>query len=977
MDTNDTDTFLKCAFINIQSVGNKTLEIRELITDGKYDILCLAETWLNEFDMAKIAEMTPQTHSFLHVPRQGRGGGGVGLFLSKCFSEVKIVNHPLATSFERISVNFKHEGQNLSFIVVYRPPDSGVHLFFEEFDGLLESIDLLARKVVICGDFNFWLDDEANNNANSFKDMLMSNQLMNNVDRPTSSTGHMLDLIICDSIDRIIMDVEVEEKCRFTSVHKLISFCIPLLKDKVKKKISFRNKSDFNQIDYINVVSDKFDELLLTQCIHTERNRSKSDCVECLMEIYNFSNKNEYDTRCPEVEKMIVIIDKSPWFNGETLSAKREKRRKENAWLRNKTDNTWSAYCIAKNRYNNIIKQSKINYYRRKIVEAAKDAKKLYRLLNGLTGCFSEKNLPDGKSDQLLANEFLKFFKNKIDNISNSFTQNLVSPIFVDNTANIRLSSFQTIDDISVANIITSIKKTNCVLDPMPISDITSAENFLSFVNVLVRIVNTSITTCKFPTSEKMAIVRPILKSGLDPQSLSSYRPVSNLSFISKVIENVILKQLMAHLDRVDALPDNQSAYRQFYSTETTVCSVVSDLLTMMDDGKCSILILLDLSAAFDTVVHHLLIEDLRSVGVEGDALEYLADYLKDRKYCVRIGNSSSGSESLRRGVPQGSVLGPILFCIYTIGLSKMLSDLGVEFRTFADDTQFYLAVTDIEATCGTLSHVLNNIKTWMMYKQLKLNVNKTEYMIVGKRHDLNTLGELQFVVNNNQIEFVDKVRDLGVLLDSTLSFSSQISSVLRTTSYHLRNIAFIRKYLDEDSTKKLVCNCVINRLDYCNSIYYMLPNFQLKKLQKILNRAARLVKGVSRRDRITPVLIELHWLPIKARIKFKLCTLTHQAIITGKPAYLRNMITVRQPIESGRINTRLDTDGRKLMEPRCYSNVGFRSFRSAAPRLYNTLPLEIRLLDTLPAFKRKLKTFLFTDCYDLDDKFITENYVV
>ena len=122
---------------------------------------------------------------------------------------------------------------------------------------------------------------------------------------------------------------------------------------------------------------------------------------------------------------------------------------------------------------------------------------------------------------------------------------------------------------------------------------------------------------------------------------------------------------------------------------------------------------------------------------------------------------------------------------------------------------------------------------------------------------------------------------------------------------------------------------------------------------------------------------IDLHWLPVKAHIKYKICVLTHQAIITGKPAYLRDEVTIRQPSRELGTNTRLDTDGRKLVEPRCISNVGFRAFKSAAPRLYNTLPREIRILDDIIAFKKKLKTFLFEDCYDLDDLTIMDDYAV
>ena len=179
----------------------------------------------------------------------------------------------------------------------------------------------------------------------------------------------------------------------------------------------------------------------------------------------------------------------------------------------------------------------------------------------------------------------------------------------------------------------------------------------------------------------------------------------------------------------------------------------------------------------------------------------------------------------------------------------------------------------------------------------------------------------------------------------------SQINNVIRISGYHLRNIAFLRKYLDEDSVKKLICNCVISRLDYCNSIYYGLPNFKLRKLQNIKNRAARLIKGVGRRDRITPVLIELHWLPIKARIKFKICVLTHQAITTGKPAYLNKLLVIMQPTEG--VDTRSNTDGRKLIEPRCSSNVGFQAFASASPKLYYTLPYAIIMLDNLALFKK------------------------
>ena len=229
----------------------------------------------------------------------------------------------------------------------------------------------------------------------------------------------------------------------------------------------------------------------------------------------------------------------------------------------------------------------------------------------------------------------------------------------------------------------------------------------------------------------------------------------------------------------------------------------------------------------------------------------------------------------------------------------------------------------------------------------------------------------MPLIIDNNHVKIVEKVKDLGVFLDSNLSMDAQISNVIKTTGYHLRNIAFIRKYIDADSTKKLVHNFVISRLDYCNSIYHALPNYKLKKMQNIFNRAARIIVGVSRRDRITPVLIQLHWLPIKARIVYKICLLTHVAIVTGKPKYISDILIRKQTATSA--NTRSVTDGRKLVEPRCCTNIGFRAFRSAAPRMYNKLPNNIIMIDNIPTFKKKLKTHLFSDAYDMEDSSIKE----
>ena len=180
-----------------------------------------------------------------------------------------------------------------------------------------------------------------------------------------------------------------------------------------------------------------------------------------------------------------------------------------------------------------------------------------------------------------------------------------------------------------------------------------------------------------------------------------------------------------------------------------------------------------------------------------------------------------------------------------------------MRFQLFADDTQFYLSLGNVEDTKRKINNVMIDIKRWMNSKQLKLNDSKTECLIVGKKHDLRRLDIANLRVLENEFEVMSPIKNLGIVFDCSLSFNKQINRVVKTAGYHLRIIAFLKKYLDDKTVKMLIHNYVISRLDYCNVLCP--PNYILKKIQNVLNRAARLIKGLSPRERITPALIELH----------------------------------------------------------------------------------------------------------------------
>ena len=241
MATNTVITKIKCGLLNVQSVGNKTFDIYNLIKDDGLDILLLTETWLTEYDTVKIQEMTPKTHTFLHAPRIDKRGGGVGIFFSKFCQKTRVYNTDKVDAFEHIQVSCEISGRKCIFVVVYRPPALSVNLFISEFRSYLELLDMTGANIFICGDFNLWIDNTNDYYVKEFIEMMKSFNLDNRVETPTSIGGHVLDLVFTDMSRDLVQDVSVENICRISPVHKLVNFIIPIVKvSRYRKKINFR-----------------------------------------------------------------------------------------------------------------------------------------------------------------------------------------------------------------------------------------------------------------------------------------------------------------------------------------------------------------------------------------------------------------------------------------------------------------------------------------------------------------------------------------------------------------------------------------------------------------------------------------------------------------------------------------------------------------------------------------------------------------
>ena len=373
---------------------------------------------------------------------------------------------------------------------------------------------------------------------------------------------------------------------------------------------------------------------------------------------------------------------------------------------------------------------------------------------------------------------------------------------------------------------------------------------------------------------------------------------MSNLSFVSKLMEKVVSIQLHRHLIMNKLIEKFQSAYRPSHSTETTLLRVMNDLLIAVDGGNGAILLLLDLSDAFDTIDHKSLLSLMNDqLGIDGIARQWFASYLKDRKQLACIGDCLSSSVGLKYGVPQGSILGPMLFSLYLIPLGHIIKKHNVNLHIYADDTQLYCmfdpkSQLSITSVILQLQSCIIDIQQWMAASKLKLNDDKSELLLISSPSSRNLLKDISLQMGNHRINQSVTCRNLGVMFDSCLTMKVHVSTVCRHACFQLRNIGSIRKYLTDKACAQLIHSFVTSRLDYCNSLLAHLPKCTIQKLQRIQNIAARILSLKKKYDHITPILVELHWLPVRLRIVFKIILIVFECLKIGQPEYLSDIIT-------------------------------------------------------------------------------------
>ena len=585
-------------------------------------------------------------------------------------------------------------------------------------------------------------------------------------------------------------------------------------------------------------------------------------------------------------------------------------------------------------------------------------SKSFFSVVNSLLDNEPEYNLPGGKDDAEIAEEFKEFFESKVLLLRNSFSsKNTFNSSHCDTIpikSSSTLSYFRptTIDELKQ---IIAKHPTKCSpTDPVPSKLLTLHSD--TFLPIWMELVNLSLEQGDM-SGLKDSVLLPILKGAsvnIDIDCHKNYRPITNLLFLDKLIERVVAIRLDEHMITNNLHIDNQYGYKKFHSTELLLTKIFNDLLLACDKGTPSILILLDLSAAFDTIDIDRLLDILKTdIGICGVALNWFSSFLRGRKCTVKIAGTYSSEWEQLYGVPQGSILGPILFSIYIRRLYYLFPPSNFTIGGFADDNQLakqFLVSMQVQILGECISECLTAIESWMNAQFLSINTKKTKIIVVAPPDVVSEITIHGVILNSACIRFVTSAKNLGVVVDNILSLNLQVNRVAKACFNVIKKLSSIRAFLSKDQLHCLVCAHILNRLDYCNALYYGLPSTTIKALQRVQNSALRLVEkgSISFRSPLSPFYLSYHWLHVRERIQFKVLLIVHNCLHDKAPNELRHMLKFSDSVRT-----------MSLQEPRVHTNYGKRAFSHAGPKLWNLLPSEIRAESDTETFKKRLKSFL------------------
>ena len=903
-----------------------------------FDVIALTETWFSN-NIKSTDVSIPNFQVPFRRDRLRDNYGGVAVYVKDHIPCSRRSDLELP-DIECVWIEIHLGNKKILFGTFYRPPNAHNSYFDQIENSISLAIDTGIADIIVTGDFNCnMLYNPSARKIASICRQSNLNQIINESTHFTETSQSLIDLIMVSDCVRVIysgvgepfLDQHTRYHCPVFCLLNFQSHNSPAFKRQIWKY----EDGDYDTIKH-KLHTTNWDLLFTDDPDETARNITDHISSLCSSHIPN---------------KLVTVRHSDPpWFHNEIRKMIRKRKRAYDKAKKTNNPSHWNTYKKLRNETTTLLRQSK-KAHAEKLANKLKDnslkGSDWWKVLKSFISDTSSSNVPPLKS----GNAYTKSEKEKAETLNSFFTSQ--SNLTDDNNTVPHLPQQTHYPPLN--DIIITPEEVECILSNLQTGKANGPDNINNYVLKrcsqelslpLSNLFNQSLQTGIFPVIWKEANVTPIYKKN-DPSDPSNYRPISLLSTLGKTMEKVVHKHVFNYLRDYKVLSPLQSGFIPGDSTVNQLVDVYNTFCKAMDDGLEVRAIFCDISKAFDRVWHKGLLAKLYHIGIGGSLLKWFSNYLSDRKQRVVLPKSSSSWGTINAGVPQGSILGPLLFLVY---INDITQNIYSNIRLFADDTTLYIIVRDPNMSAALLNQDMQTISTWAETWLVSFNPNKTESLLISRK--INRTQHPPVYMQNNVIAEVETHKHLGLTFDHNLTWHSHIEIIVDKAWKRIHVMRKLKYLLDRDSLQTIYFSFIRPLLEYGDVVWDNCTDYEANELEKIQNEAGRIVIGATKLISIDKLHQETGWESLSSRRRNHKLILFYKMVHQLVPPYLCSLVPNLVGNRS-RYSLRNVNDFESI---RCRTCLFQNSFVPHTVREWNNLSEDIKDSSSLSTFKSKLK---------------------
>ena len=950
-----TDVLSMCCF-NIRSIKRNLTSFESYLDllNHHFTLIGITETWLrdDDCDLYNISN-----YKIVENHRQNRSGGGVAFFVQKHIEysvrhDIEIFDQECESLFIEIDKGQLNSDKTVIVGVIYRPPNTSIESFNTKISGIMDILKKENKYCYLMGDFNInILNSENHDLTGQFVDIMSSNAFLPLITRPTRITANsatLIDNIFTNNLDDIVHSVhgisvtDISDHYPIFCINKGV--LIPETEEIVYKRIySNRNKQAF----LTGIQEMDWGQLL--GCHGTQTCFTKFH--EKLTALHN-----KY---FPLTRMKWKYNNRKPWLSDGLKSSIKHKNKLYHIYRKMNSVYNETTYKIYKSKLQRLLKTAEKIHYQDLLLKYKDNLKKSWSIIKGIINKNKRQEnqkkfkLNDGSitdNKQVISDRFNDFFVNIGPTLAKAIPQVRNHPVSFMGDRIEQSIFLEPVTEGEINQIIISLNDNAPGYDDISAMLLKVSSMYIS--QPLTYICNLSLQEGVFPDELKVANVIPLYKSD-DVMVFNHYRPVSLLCVLSKVFEKIMYERLLKFLENLKLLYSEQYGFRRKHSTYMALLTLMDKLVNALEKKEIVVGIFLDFSKAFDTVDHDILLQKLYHYGLRGCAYSWFESYLTHRTQFVTYNGAKSKKLQIKCGVPQGSILGPLLFLIY-------INDLHTVCKhsfpiLFADDTNLFLSGKNLDDMQTLLNEELTEIDLWLKANKLSLNIKKTHYMLFKNRGA--TEKDICLKIENEPITQVKKTKFLGVIIDCNLTWKEHISYISGKIAKGVGILTKARKFLNKTTLMNLYYTFVYPYLIYCNHVWGSTYTTHFNKIISLQKKAVRIIAGIKPRSDVMNAFQQLRILPCILINKYLLGRLMYKIYTNSALQKFECFFEYNKDVHG--YNTR-QTNHYHL--PCIRTNLGKFGFRYQGAFIWNEiLKLDISM-ESEYSFSKNLKTAILND---------------